>query len=220
MSNKEIFKASLPVMFGYIPLGMAYALLGVQVGLDLRLIIFASFVVYSGSGQFLLASLLGMGATLVEIFIASFLLNLRHFFYTTSLMGDITKLKFKFYTMFALTDETFAVLKTLKIDEKDRDRVYFLLPFFNQIYWIMGTILGVVLGSSLKIDYTGIEFCLVALFVVLAIELFRDNRNYKVLFLALFLGSFGLIFVPSSYMLVATLFFGFAILLGFRKKLC
>ena len=220
MSNKDIFKASLPVMFGYIPLGAAYALLGIQIGLESWMIVFMSFVVYAGSGQFLLVSLFGMGTTLVETFIASFLLNLRHFFYTTSLMGDITKLKFKFYSMFALTDETFAVLKTLKIDEKDRDKVYFLLPLLNQIYWIIGALVGVIIGSSLKIDYTGIEFCLVALFVVLAVELFKNNQNYKILFLALMLGVLGLMFVPSSYMLVVTLFVGFIILLAFRKKLC
>lgn len=220
MSFKEIFKLSLPVLFGYVPLGAAYALLAVSVGLPTWTVILASVVVYAGSGQFLLVTLLGMGTTLVEIFVATFLLNLRHFFYTTSLLGDITKLKFKFYTIFALTDETFAVLKTLNLDEKDRDRVYFLLPLFNQIYWIIGALLGIFIGSNLKIDYSGIEFCLVALFVVLAIELFRNNKNYKILFLALFLGIFGLFFVPNSYMLITTLFVGFALLIAFRKKLC
>ncbi|CZE48335.1 AzlC family ABC transporter permease [Campylobacter geochelonis] len=219
MSFKTIFKYTIPVMLGYIPLGAAYALLATQIGLKEWQIVLMSFVVYAGSGQFLLVTLFSAGATLVEIFVATFLLNLRHIFYTTTLLEDILKLKNKFYVMFALTDESFALLKTLKIDDENKDKTYFYIVFLNQIYWIVGTILGIVVGKNLQIDYSGIEFSLVALFVVLAIELFKSNKNYKILFISLFLGIFGMIFLPDKFMLITTLVIGFIILLAFRKSL-
>lgn len=77
----------------------------------------------------MLVALLSAGTNLAEVFIATFLLNLRHMFYTISLMSDIVNLKYKFYTLFALTDESFAVLKTIEISDKNRDKIYFLTPF-------------------------------------------------------------------------------------------
>lgn len=217
--NKEIFKITLPVLFGYIPLGMAYGLLAQNAGISPFMTIVASVVIYAGSGQFLFVSLLSVGAGLMEIFIASFLINLRHIFYTMNLLDDISKLKHKFYAMFALTDESFAVIKSQKIDDENREKLYFLVLFLNQIYWVLGSILGVLVGRNLRVDYSGIEFCLTALFVVLAIELFKNGKNYKILFISLFLGVLGVLFVPSKFMLIATLFAGFVLILAIRKWL-
>ncbi|WP_304342317.1 AzlC family ABC transporter permease [Campylobacter ureolyticus] len=92
MKNKDIFKLTLPVMFGYIPLSIAYAILGVSCNIDTRVLVLFSLFVYAGSGQFLLVALLSAGTNLSEVFIATFLLNLRHS-YTISLMSDIVNLK-------------------------------------------------------------------------------------------------------------------------------
>ena len=93
LKNKDIFKLTLPVMFGYIPLSIAYAILGVSCNIDTRVLVLFSLFVYAGSGQFLLVALLSAGTNLTEVFIATFHLNLRHMFYTISLMSDIVNLK-------------------------------------------------------------------------------------------------------------------------------
>lgn len=218
MSLKEIFKHTLPVMFGYIPLGMAYAILGVSLEIPAWFIALASVIVYAGSGQFLLVGLIGMGSNLLSIFIATFLLNLRHMFYAISLLSDISALKKgKIYAIFGLTDESFAVLKGMSIEPKNRDKIYFFVIFFNQIYWVLGTILGILVGKNLKVNYSGIEFSLTALFVVLAIELFKNNANFKVLFLGILIGILGLIFVPQNYTLLVCLCIGIVLLFIFRK---
>lgn len=219
MSFKDIFKLSLPVLFGYVPLGAAYALLAISIGLPVWAIILASLVVYAGSGQFLLVSLLSVGAGVLEIFVATFVLNLRHIFYTTTLLDDIVKAKSKFYTIFALTDESFAVLKTAKVSDENRDKLYFYLPLLNQIYWVIGSILGVLVGSNLDLDYRGIEFCLVGLFVVLAVEILRGDRNFKLLGISLGVGIFGLLFLPAKSMLILSLVIGFILILILRKWL-
>ncbi|MCR8699574.1 AzlC family ABC transporter permease [Campylobacter ureolyticus] len=71
---------------------MAYAILGVSCDIDARVLVLFSFFVYAGSGQFLLVAFLSAGTNLSEVFIATFLLNLRHS-YTISLMSDIVNLK-------------------------------------------------------------------------------------------------------------------------------
>lgn len=219
MSLKKIFKLSLPVLFGYVPLGAAYALLAVSIGLPVWAVVFISMVVYAGSGQFLLVSLLSVGAGVLEIFMATFLLNLRHIFYTTTLLDDIIKAKSKFYTIFALTDESFAVLKTIKASDENRDKLYFYLPLLNQIYWVFGTILGVLVGKNLEFDYSGIEFCLVGLFVVLAVEILRGDRNFKLLGISVGVGIFGLLFLPAKSMLILSLVIGFMLILILRRWL-
>lgn len=213
----KIFKNTIPVAFGYISLAMTYGILAQNAGMPIWAIILASVIVYAGSGQFLLVSLLSAGAGLLEIFVASFLLNLRHMFYALTLLSEILALKHKFYLIFALTDETFALLKTIKIEPENLDKVYNLTAFLNQIYWLFGTILGIFVANFIKIDYSGIEFCLTALFVVLSVELFKDNRNYKILFLAIFLGIFALSFLPPHFMLIITLISGLVIILGAKK---
>lgn len=216
LKNKDIFKPTLPVMFGYIPLSMAYAILGVSCDIDAKVLVLFSFFVYAGSGQFLLVALLSTGTNLAEVFIATFLLNLRHMFYTISLMSDIVNLKYKFYTLFALTDESFAVLKTMEISDKNRDKIYFLIPFLNQIYWIFGTIIGVLIGKNIEFNSSGIEFCLVSLFIVLAYETFKHNMNFNLLSISILVGIFGL-FLPKEYMLVASILVGFIIILSCRE---
>ena len=164
----------------------------------------------------MLVALLSTGTNLAEVFIATFLLNLRHMFYTISLMSDIVNLKYKFYTLFALTDESFAVLKTMEISDKNRDKIYFLIPFLNQIYWIFGTIIGVLIGKNIEFNSSGIEFCLVSLFIVLAYETFKHNMNFNLLSISILVGIFGL-FLPKEYMLVASILVGFIIILSCRE---
>ena len=137
-------------------------------------------------------------------------------FYTISLMSDIVNLKYKFYTLFAITDESFAVLKTIEISDKNRDKIYFLIPFLNQIYWILGTIIGILIGKNIEFNSSGIEFCLVSLFTVLAYEIFKHNMNFNLLAISILVGIFGL-FLSKEYMLVASILVGFIIILSCRE---
>jgi len=82
----------------------------------------------------------------------------------------------KHYLIFGLTDETFALLKTTEVPEANRERAYLLITFLNQCYWIVGSVVGAMLGNILPFNYEGIEFSLTALFVVLSIELYKKNR--------------------------------------------
>lgn len=219
MNFFSIFKLTIPVLMGYISAGMAFGLLAEQFHIPSFYALFMSVIIYAGAGQFLAVSLFASMAGYIEIAIATFLLNLRHSFYGLSMIRAFENMGLvKPYLIFGLTDETFALLQTMPHikDRQKRKKAYFLITFLNQIYWIIGTLGGTLVGKSLKINYQGVEFALTALFVVLAIELYKKYPNKKLLYLSLLIGVCGMILLPSSSMLVISLTIAFILLLVLR----
>lgn len=220
MPFNSIFKLTIPVMMGYISTGIAFGLLAVKLLIPWYYVFFMSLFIYAGAAQFLAATLFATLASYVEIFIAIFLLNLRHSFYGLSMIRPLQNMGFKkIYLIFGLTDETFALLKTAPDIEnrQERERVYTIITFLNQTYWITGSLIGALIGSMIKIDYEGISFALTALFVVLSIELYKKYPNHKPLLLALLIGGSGMVFLPSSWMLIVSLGIALAFLLGLKE---
>lgn len=183
MNFLSIVKLTIPVMMGYIPLGMAFGLLLSKLLIPWYYALFMSMFIFAGSGQFLALTLFASQATILEIGIATFLLNLRHTFYGLSMISAFKDFSWKkHYLIFGLTDETFALLKTSDVPEANRERAYLLITALNQSYWIFGSVAGALLGNILPFNYEGIEFSLTALFVVLSIELYKKNRLHKPFF--------------------------------------
>lgn len=192
---------------GYVPLGTAFGLLAVSQGIPWYYTIFMSIFMYAGAGQFLAVALFSVYASYIEIAVAIFLLNLRHFFYGLSFINDFKQIKgfARKYCIFGLTDETFAILKTSDFKSNEKEKIYTTITALNQSYWVFGTIIGAFLGSNISLNYKGIEFSLTALFVVLGIEFYKKNRLKKPLMLSLIISLVGMIVLPSSSMLVISL---------------
>ena len=89
----------------------------------------------------------------------------------------------------------------------------------NQSYWVIGSIIGAVLGNILPFDYKGIEFSLTALFVVLSIELYNKSKQHKPFLIALIIGFVGLFIFPSDKMLILSLGLCSVILILFRRSI-
>lgn len=213
----QIVKLTIPVMMGYIPLGMAFGLLAASMAIPWYYAFFMSLFIFAGAGQFLALSLFATQATLLEIGIATFLLNLRHSFYGLSMISAFKDLgKEKHYLIFGLTDETFALLKTATITSEEKGRIYTWITALNQSYWIFGSLIGAGLGNIVPFDYTGIEFSLTALFVVLSMELYRKHPSPKPLMLALLIGLSGMVIFPSDKMLILSLSLAAGLLIGLR----
>lgn len=195
---KYAFKYSLPVMIGYIVLGFSFGILMVGLNFAWWIPIFMSIIIYAGAMQFAAADLLTASFHPLSATILTLLVNARILFYGISMLDKYqTSLPKKALLAFGLTDETFALNVGLPIpDYLDSINVYLAITIFDHLYWIMGTILGVVIGQVLPIDYTGIEFSLTALFLINFFEQMLETKNY-------FAGLVG-IFVP----LVSLLIFG------------
>ena len=216
----KLIQLTIPVMMGYIPLGMAFGLLLSKLLIPWYYAFFRSVFIFAGSGQFLALTLFASQATILEIGIATFLLNLRHTFYGLSMISTLKDFSWKkHYLIFGLTDETFALLKTTEIAEENREKVYLWITFLNQCYWVIGSVIGAMLGNILPFNYKGIEFSLTALFVVLSIELYQKNRLHKPFLVAIAIGLFGMVLFPPQKMLILSLCLAAFVLIVFKRSL-
>jgi len=220
MSFFNIFKMTIPVLMGYIPLGMAFGLLLSKLLIPWYYAFFMSLFIFAGAGQFLALTLFASQATILEIGVATFLLNLRHTFYGLSMISTFKDFSWKkHYLIFGLTDETFALLKTNDIKEENKEKAYLIITALNQSYWIIGSVVGAVLGNIVPFDYRGIEFSLTALFVVLSIDLYNKSKLHKPVLIAIVIGFIGMLVLPSSKMLILSLGIAALILILFKKTL-
>lgn len=220
MNFFAIFKLTIPVLMGYIPLGMAFGLLLSKLLIPWYYALFMSIFIFAGSGQFLALTLFASQATILEIGIATLLLNLRHTFYGLSMISTFKDFSWKkHYLIFGLTDETFALLKTSEVPQINREKVYLIITVLNQCYWIIGSVVGAMLGNILPFNYEGIEFSLTALFVVLSIELYKKSRLHKPFFVALIIGLFGMFLFPPQKMLILSLCVAAFVLIVFKRSM-
>ncbi|MDR0467333.1 MAG: AzlC family ABC transporter permease, partial [Campylobacteraceae bacterium] len=157
MNFLSILRLTFPVLLGYVPLGITFGLLAVSADIPWYYAMLMSVFIFAGSGQFLAITLFASQATYLEIFVALFLVNLRHFFYGISMLNDFKILKgfAKKYSIFALTDETFALLKTTYVNKEDMEKTFVSISALNQFYWIFGTFVGAYLGANINFNFDG-----------------------------------------------------------------
>ncbi len=165
---KNAFISSIPVMAGYLFLGTAFGLVMNAHDFNLLFVLAMSIFVYAGSLQFVGVDLLVGGAvSFVAVALTSFMVNARHVFYGISMLDRYKNAgKKKLYMIFALTDETYSlVCNGYRGDAKQEHSYYFFISLFNQCYWVIGSVLGCLIGELLPFKIVGIDFALTALFV-------------------------------------------------------
>lgn len=203
---KEAGKLTLPVMFGYLPLGAAYGILAVEVGMPWWAALLMSLIIYAGAGQFLAVALLAAGAGLMELAVATLMLNSRHLFYGLSLLKRFQGAGWrKPYLIFALTDETYSLITTLPTEHGNDHGLALRVSLLNQIWWVLGTIAGVLAGTTLAFNSQGIEFALTALFIVLTLEQARRLRRWLPFAIALITGLGGVLLLPDRHLLLGAI---------------
>ena len=174
------FPRTIPVFVGYLFLGMAYGILMEKNGFGFFWTLAASLFVYAGSLQYLGVTML---VSLVDPFTALFMsvmLNARHLFYGVSMLEKYRAVKrFKPYLIFGLTDETFSVVCHARIPESvDQSWAYLWLTALDHSYWVLGSVLGVLAGSILTFNTTGLDFALTALFTVIFVDQWKQKEGH------------------------------------------
>lgn len=201
---KAAFPHTIPVMTGYLFLGMAFGILLQSKGYGPLWALLMSTVIYAGSMQFVTIGLLtGMFQPLHAAFL-TLTVNARHIFYGFSMLGKYhgTGAK-KPYLIHTLTDETFTLLCGVEPPpDMNPSRFYFCVSLMDHIYWIVGSVAGALLGSTLTISVRGIDFVMTALFVSIFTEQFLQIRNRIPALIGL-VGSLlcRIIFGPESFLL-------------------
>jgi 4-azaleucine resistance transporter AzlC len=178
-NNQGLFiralRYSFPVLLGYIAIGVAFGLLLTDAGYPWWMSLVMGLVMYAGAGQYIALGLFAAGAGIWEAALVQLVVNARHMAYGFTLFKRFNAAgPYKWYLIFSLTDETFALLSSLPDEDRDNraafSRFMFLVALLDHLYWIAGGLLGALLGAVLPFDFQGIGFALTALFVVLMIE--------------------------------------------------
>ena len=165
---KYAFVRSVPIMAGYIVLGLGFGVLLQSKGYGAGWALAMGGLIYAGSMQYVTIDLLAGGASLISAALMTLMVNARHLFYGISMLERYKDTgAAKPYLIFALTDETYSVVCSGGVPEGvDRKKYYFWVSLLNQLYWIAGGVAGALLGSVLPFDTTGIDFSMTALFLV------------------------------------------------------
>ena len=177
---KEAFKASIPVMMGYIVLGIAFGILLESKGYGIIYALFMSVFIYAGSMQFVGIDLLCSGASLITAALMTLLINARHLVYGLSMIKKFEGIgKYKPYMIFSLTDETYSLLVADNIPSGCDEKEYmFYVSLFDHCYWVLGSVLGSLIGTLITINTTGLDFAMTALFVVIVLEQFLSFKKH------------------------------------------
>ena len=228
---RAAFVSSLPVLMGYLTMGMAFGiLLATQVrGANGLTAAVMSFFTISGSMQFAAVDML-RNAGDYSIFLTAVLalvINIRYAVYGLPFLRTFRPYPrpLKYYLIGTLTDETYAIETRDRRRGRGKRLYLFCVSFFDHMYWVTGSVAGAVLGNMLPFDTAGIDFAMVALFIVVLVDLCRDGSNHipaavgavvtaavLALFIAACPGHFNKVLLPAMVLTIA-------ILLALRKRL-
>ena len=191
-----------PVALGMVPLGLAFGLLITQVGFAWWWTPIFSFVIYAGSMEFLAVSLVTGGVGPLSAALYGFLVNFRHAFYALNYpIAHVRGWLAKAYGIYALTDETYAILAARRDARWSTARVLAVQSLL-QVGWIGGGLVGALFGSALPFEIQGMEFALIALFTVLVIEAFVSFKDLSLPIVAVLCGAVGLLISPDNMLVI------------------
>ena len=181
--RRKAFKAALPrtlpILVGFAFLGMSYGLLMRSKGFSFIYPMFMSMFIFAGSMEFVTANLLLADFNPIYAFLLALMVNARHLFYGISMLEkfDGTGWK-KPYLIFGMCDETSSINCTADLPpDVDKGWFMFFVTLLNQIYWVVSSTVGSLLGYVIHFNTKGIEFVMTALFVVMFLGQWDKKEN-------------------------------------------
>ena len=216
------FPKTIPVLTGFLVLGMAYGVLMQTKGYGALWSLLMSAIAFCGSMQFVAITLLTTVFDPVQAFLMSLMVNARHLFYGISMLEKYKGLgKIRGFLIYTLCDETFSIVSSVEPPiGVERKYFYVFISLLNYLYWVIGSFLGGLAGSFITFDTRGLDFVLTGLFVVLFLEQWKNKRNripgvigLGVTALALIIFGKDNFIIPAMIMIMASLIIG-------RKKIC
>ena len=219
---RAAFPHTIPVLTGYLFLGVAYGVLMNTKGYGPLWSTLMSAVAFGGSMQFVAISLLTTAFDPVQAFLLSCMVNARHLFYGLSMLEKYRGLGgARVPLVYVLSDETFSLVSTAEPPQGvDLKYFYLSLSLLDYAYWVFGTALGGLLGDFIPFDTTGLDFALTALFVVLFLEQWKKKGNRAAGLVGVGATAACLLAFGADNLVIPAMLAIVAILLMGRKKLC
>lgn len=219
---KAAFPATIPVLTGFLCLGMAYGVLMQTKGYGPLWSTLMSAVAFCGSMQFVAITLLTTAFDPLQAFVLSIMVNARHLFYGLSLLEKYKGLgKVRGFLIYVLCDETFSITSSVEPPEGvERREFYFFVSLLDYLYWVCGTALGGLLGGYITFNTAGLDFALTALFVVLFLEQWKRAKNRPAGLIGIGCTALSLLVIGPNGLVIPAMILILAVLLGGRKRLC
>ena len=216
---KNAFIKSIPIMFSYLFVSMAYGIMMEEAGFKWYYSLFISMTVYTGAFQFLLITFLSSGASILTIALMAFLMNSRQVFYSLTFVDEFREMgKKMLYMIHTMTDETYAVNLTLDSKGKEKEDTMFLIALLSRCYWMIGAVTGVILGQVIPFDLKGIDFCMTALFIIIFIDQWEKADNHLPALAGLAVALICLITIGERNFILSSLLIISGMLLVVRKR--
>ena len=216
------FPHTLPVLAGFLVLGIAYGMLMLEKGYGPEWSVLMSAVAYCGSMQFVAITLLTTAFQPLEALILSLLVNARHLFYGLSMLDKYKGFgKVKGFLIYTLCDETFSIVSSATPPEGVEPKYFYLsISLLDYLYWVGGTLIGGLIGNWMPFDMKGLDFALTALFVVLFLEQMKKKDNWVLGLIGIACALISRLVFGSANMVLPALAIILITLLAGRKKLC
>ena len=177
---KTAFPRTLPILAGFIFLGMSYGFYMRTQGFALFFPVVMSIVIFGGSLEFVTVSMLLSPFAPMTAFFMALVIQARHLFYGVAMLDKYKGTgSFKPYLIYGMCDESFSINCSAEIPEGvDKKRFYFCVTLLNHFYWVCGAALGSLIGGFVTFNTEGIEFVMTAMFVVIFLENWLKEKRH------------------------------------------
>lgn len=229
MNNKSIartalgpaFQASIPIMAGYGFLGFTYGVYMHELGFNFLYPMFLAITVYAGSAEFLLGNMLVGSFHPLQAFLMVLMVNARHLFYGLTMLERYKGLGWKkFFLIFGMSDETFAVNSSIE-PPVGIDRGWYLLwiTWLDETYWVIGAIMGGLVGPLLTFNLRGLDFVLTAMFTAIFADNWLKEKNHTSSISGLILSGLCLLIFGADRFIIPSMVVMLVFLTLIKKKL-
>lgn len=178
---KQGIHDSIPIILGYLPLGLAFGVLANEIGMSIVQATLMSFLCFTGAGQYIAIGIMQAGGAVFTIITANFLVNLRYLLFSASM---VPYLKGRVPTAlgsllsYGLTDETYAVAMSRYQKYPPTASYMAGLNLSSHMGWVLSTLLGALLGSYLgNTERLGLGFALPAMYICLLVFMIKRKSD-------------------------------------------
>ena len=215
------FPNTIPILAGFLFLGIAYGIYMNQSGFKFYYPMFMSFIIFAGSVEFATVSWLLGSFDPINIFFLTLMINARHLFYGLSMLEkyNIPGWK-KLYLIYGMCDESFSINATVDVPKDiDKGLFMFFVTMLNQIYWVAGATIGGIFGSFIPFDTKGLEFVMTALFVVIFLENWLKENDHSASVIGLFISLICLTVFKGTNFIIPSMIIILSVLTLLRGRL-
>ncbi len=173
------FKAALPIVLGYVAIGIPCGILSASIGMNALQVFMMCALFYSGAGQFMIPNMWLAGAPMASIILSVSFVNTRQMLYSAAFApwceGASKKLAFWFAA--TVTDESFGVnMQQFGQGEWSVQRAT-LVNLFSQTSWTLSCVVGVLIGNAIGIPLAIAAFAMTSIFICLLVTQKLTSAN-------------------------------------------